>query len=116
MRSEQDLLLRAYRDFNARDIDAALAVMRPDVDWPNGMEGGRVVGRPAVRDYWTRQWNQMDPHVEPLDFATEPDGRIRVEVRQVIRDLAGNLIADQRVQHIYSIEDGLIRSMEIRSG
>jgi len=26
------------------------------VDWPNGMEGGRVHGHAEVRAYWTRQW------------------------------------------------------------
>jgi hypothetical protein len=115
MQKERDLLIKAYRDFNARDIDAVVAVMLPDVDWPNGMEGGRVLGHQQVRDYWTRQWNLIDPHVEPLDFETEADGRIRVEVHQVVRDLAGNLLADQKVEHIYLIEDGLIRNMEIRN-
>ena len=66
--STQDLLTRTYRAFNARDIDAVLAVMHPEVDWPNGMEGGRVRGHAAVREYWTRQWTMIDPHVEPLEF------------------------------------------------
>ena len=78
-----------YRAFNARDIDAALALMHTDVDWPNGMEGGRVHGHQAVRDYWTRQWGLIDPHVEPIDFRTDEDGRTVVDVHQVVRDLAG---------------------------
>jgi hypothetical protein len=42
--------LRAtYVAFNARDIDAVLAQMTADVDWPNAWEGGRVQGRDAVR-------------------------------------------------------------------
>jgi ketosteroid isomerase-like protein len=44
-----------YSAFNARDVDACLAAMAPDVDWANGWEGGRVIGRAAVRDYWERQ-------------------------------------------------------------
>ncbi len=36
------LLERIYAAFNARDIDAVLAVMHPNVEWPNGMEGGSV--------------------------------------------------------------------------
>src|SRR6266404_555254 len=31
------VLKKAYDAFNARDIDAALATMQPDVEWPNGM-------------------------------------------------------------------------------
>ena len=83
------LLERTYAAFNARDIDGALAAMHPDVDWPNGMEGGRVHGHRAVREYWTRQWGLIDPRVEPRGFATEADGRIAVDVHQVVRDRAG---------------------------
>jgi ketosteroid isomerase-like protein len=35
--ADQRLLRQAYVAFNARDIDAALATMHPDVEWPNGM-------------------------------------------------------------------------------
>ena len=49
----EPLLRSAYAAFNARDIDAAVELMHPDVDWPNAWRGGRVVGRAAVRDYWT---------------------------------------------------------------
>ena len=110
----QDLLTRVYRAFNARHIDAALAVMHPGVDWPNGMEGGRVHGYVGVREYWTRQWTMIDPHVEPRGFGSDETGRVVVDVHQVVRDLAGKVLAEQRVQHVYLIEDGLIRSMEIR--
>ena len=113
MTSEQ-LLRNAYRAFNARDIDAALAVMHHDVEWPNGMEGGYVHGHGGVRNYWTRQWGLIDPHVEPLHFATDDTGRIVIAVHQVVRDRTGAVIADQVVQHAYVVEGGLIRSMEIR--
>lgn len=114
MMDDHEVLRYAYAAFNARNVDAALATMHPDVDWPNGMEGGRVHGHQGVREYWTRQWTLIDPHVEPLSFATEPDGRIAVEVRQVVRDAAGTLLVDQRVRHVYRMEDGLVREMEIR--
>jgi hypothetical protein len=35
-----ELLERLYERFNARDMEAVLATMHPDVIWPNGMEGG----------------------------------------------------------------------------
>ena len=113
MMDDRELLRYAYAAFNARNVDAALAGMHPDVDWPNGMEGGRVVGHDAVRAYWTRQWTLIDPHVEPLAFRPLDDGRVAVDVRQVVRDREGNLLADQQVQHVYRIEDGKVRSMEI---
>ena len=103
-----------YAAFNRRDIETVLAKMHPDVDWPNGMEGGRVLGTAAVRDYWKRQFESLDPRVEPKGFAAEPDGRIAVDVYQVVHDKAGTLLVDQMIQHVYEIRDGLIRSMEIR--
>jgi hypothetical protein len=112
---EQRLLQDAYTAFNARDIDAALATMHPDVEWPNGMEGGLVYGHDGVRAYWTRQWGLIDPHVEPLRFSPDAAGRIVVDVHQVVRDLAGKVLGDRTVQHVYLIEGGLIRSMEIRN-
>jgi len=39
--------------------------MHSDVDWPNGMEGGRVRGHDAVRGYWTRQWQSMEIETRP---------------------------------------------------
>jgi hypothetical protein len=50
MSDMRELLTRAYTAFNARDIDAVLSLMHPDVDWPNAWEGGRVVGHAGVRD------------------------------------------------------------------
>lgn len=113
MQSASDLLASTYSSFNARDIDSVLKNMHPDVDWPNGMEGGRVHGHREVRDYWTRQWALVDPHVQPMRFLTGDDGRTTVEVHQVVRDLSGNVLLDRTVHHIYSIRDGLIESMEI---
>jgi SnoaL-like domain len=109
-----ELLKRAYAAFNARDIDAALATMQPGVVWPNGMEGGTVIGHDGVRGYWTRQWRSLDPHVDPISFASEGEGKIRVNVHQVVHDIAGKLLVDRMVEHVYTLAHGLIRSMEIR--
>lgn len=112
---EIDLLHTAYAAFNTRDIDAALALMTPDVSWPRAFKGGFVHGSEEVRAYWTEQWSEIDPHVEPTSFHLEDARRIVVEVHQVVRDLAGALLADERVGHRFTIEHGLIQSMEICS-
>jgi ketosteroid isomerase-like protein len=112
--TEVELLRRVYAAFNQREIETVLAVMHPDVDWPNGMEGGRVFGTDAVRDYWKRQFEMFVPRVDPVDFARESDGRIAVKAHQVVHDVAGKLVVDQIIHHVYEIRDGLIRSMEIR--
>ena len=108
------LLTAAYEAFNARNIDAVLALMHPDVDWPNGMEGGRELGHDSVRKYWTRQWGILNPHVEPIRVEDDESGQTVVTVHQVVLDLAGQTLVDQMIEHVYSVEDGLIRRMDIR--
>jgi hypothetical protein len=110
---QEAALLTAYRAFNARDIDRALAVMTHDIDWPNGWEGGRVSGQDAVRAYWTRQWAEIDPHVEPLGFTAPNHGRIRATVRQTVRTLNGVVLAEGVVLHTYVFRGGLIARMDI---
>ncbi|MHC5732291.1 MAG: nuclear transport factor 2 family protein, partial [Nostoc sp.] len=97
----------------ARDIDAALALMTPHVEWPRAFKGGFVRGPEEVRAYWTEQWSEINPQVEPVAFHPEDAGHILVDVHQVVRDLAGALLADQRVGHRFTIEQGLIQRMEV---
>ena len=113
MSNDREILEKTYAAFNARDMEAVLTLMHPDVDWPNGWEGGRVHGREGVRDYWTRQWAAIDPHVDPVGFQFEVDDRTIVTVHQVVRDRSGKLLADETVRHVYVIRDSLIRSMDI---
>jgi len=95
-------------------MEAVLAALHEDVLWANGMEGGHVHGRDAVRSYWTRQWAMVDPHVEPVSFSRGTDGEIIVEVHQVVRDLNGALLLNQMVGHIFRIDEGAIRRFDIR--
>jgi hypothetical protein len=111
--SEIELLRAAYAAFNSRDIDAALALMTPDVAWPKAFKGGFVRGPEEVRAYWTEQWSEINPHVEPVSFYSEEVGRILVSVHQVVRDLAGAVLADEHVGHRFTLEHGLIQAMEV---
>ncbi|MBC1221883.1 nuclear transport factor 2 family protein [Nostoc sp. UCD121] len=110
---EIELLRAAYAAFNARDIDAALALMTPDVLWPKAFKGGFVRGPEEVRAYWTEQWSEINPHVEPVSFYSEEDGRILVDVHQIVRDLAGVVLADEQVGHRFTLKQGLIQVMEV---
>lgn len=113
MLTDRDLLTYLYGKFNNRDIEAILAAMHPDVVWANGWEGGNVYGHEGIRDYWTRQWQVLDPYVEPAGFNTNGTGRTIVTVHQVVRDLNGKVLSDSMVKHAYLFEDGLIKGMEI---
>jgi hypothetical protein len=110
---EIDLLRAAYAAFNVRDIDAALALMTPDVEWPRAFKGDFVRGREEIRAYWTEQWSEIDPHVEPVAFHLEATGCILVEVHQVVRDLTGIILADEHVGHRFTLRHGSIQRMEV---
>ena len=106
-------LMDLYRSFNARDIDGVLAHLAPGVDWPNGWEGGREHGREAVRSYWTRQWREIDPRVEPLAIDFDGEGRAHVRVHQLVRSLDGQIVDDRKVEHVYEFNGPFIERMTI---
>ncbi len=109
----ENTIKEAYQAFNARNIDKVLPLLHRNVRWPNGWEGGYVEGHAAVRDYWTRQWQALDPMVEPQNISETTDGRLKVQVHQLVKDLSGNVVADGMIYHIYTMEDGLIKHMLI---
>jgi hypothetical protein len=113
MTNEREILQKAYRDFNARNIDAVISRMHPQVEWANGMEGGHVHGKDEVRAYWTRQFTTLNPQVEPVSIDPAKDGSWVVEVHQVVHDQNGNLLLDTTVYHTYQFRDGLIARMDI---
>ena len=113
MSSNQQFLQNLYDAFNKREIETIISLMRPDVKWANGLEGGFVYGCDAVREYWTNQFKDIQPELETLKFETDEKNRNVVTVHQIIRDLQGNLLADATVQQIFTIENGLISFYEI---
>lgn len=111
--NEKEILRAAYADFNARNIDAVISRMHPQVDWANGMEGGHVHGKDEVHAYWTRQFTTLDPRVDPVNIEPGQNGSWVVEVHQVVHDRKGNLLLDATVYHTYQFRDGLIARMDI---
>jgi ketosteroid isomerase-like protein len=114
MATDTQLLLHLYDRFNARDMDAVLATMHPDVVWANGLEGGHVYGHAGVRQYWTRQWAAMDSRAEPRTFSAGANGTTEVEVHVTARDGTGKLLFDAMGRHVFRIENGLITRFDIR--
>jgi nuclear transport factor 2 (NTF2) superfamily protein len=108
------MFTQLYEDFNARHADMVLAQMSQDVHWPNGWEGGYVEGREAVKEYWTRQWAEIDPRVTPVELKLGAGGRIDVTVHQLVKDHAGSVLSDSTVHHVYQLDQGVITRMEIQ--
>src|SRR6516225_742606 len=113
MPNTQTLINQAYSAFNQRDIDSALALMSENVSWPKASEGGRVVGKKQIRAYWTRQWGEFDPHVEPLAITEGDGGKVHVRVNQVVKSLQGDVLSDSEVLHVFTVRSGLIAAMEL---
>ena len=109
----KDLIKKAYSAFNARDIDMALSTMHADIQWPKAFEGGYVSGKAEIRKYWTRQWTEINPTVQPVSLNERPDGSLEITVHQIVKDLGGNVMFDGTVKHIYTLQDGLLRRMDI---
>ena len=113
MSSNQQFLQNLYEAFNKGEIETIISVMHPDVKWANGVEGGFVYGRDAVREYWTNQYKVIQVQLETLKFETDKNNRNVVTVHQIVRDLQGNLLADATIQQIFTIKNGLISLYEI---
>ncbi|HSB92650.1 MAG TPA: nuclear transport factor 2 family protein [Flavitalea sp.] len=102
-----------YKNFNLRKIDEVLAQMIQDVKWANGMEGGYVHGQDAVRDYWTRQFAIISSTVTPLEIEEEEDETVKIKVHQVVHDLNGQLLADEKVYHFFMLQNNKIAEFHI---
>ena len=98
----EDLIKKAYSAFNARDIDGALSVMHPDVQWSKAWEGGYISGHAAIKEYWTRQWKELNPLVDPIGFMQRPNGSLAVDVHQRVKDLQDAVLFEGTVKHVYS--------------
>jgi hypothetical protein len=115
MADDDGLVQRLYEGFNRRDIPAVLALVAENVAWANGMDGGHVHGREAVRAYWRKQWAAIAPQVDPLSFTRRDDGATAVEVHQVVRDLEGKVLLDEFVRHVFRLEAGLVTRFDIEN-
>jgi hypothetical protein len=113
MADTKTMIEQAYSAFNKRDIEGALALMTQDVSWPKPSEGGKVVLKEEIRVYWTRQWGEFDPHVEPLAMTEEDGGRTCVRAHQLVRSLQGDVLSDSEVLHVFTVNSGLIAAMDL---
>ncbi|HEY4434073.1 MAG TPA: hypothetical protein VGM99_06685, partial [Candidatus Cybelea sp.] len=69
-----------------------------------------------IRAYWTRQWAEFDPHVEPLAITDDDGGKIRARVHQLVKNLEGNVLSDSQVLHVFTMSGDLIAGMELEDG
>jgi len=106
------LLSDLYRAFNRRELDRVLSALSPSVRWPNVLEKTELCGHAAIRSYWLRQLETIEPRVEPVEFE-ERQGGVAVRVRQVVTVKATGQVTESNVTHTYAFDDGLVTSMVV---
>lgn len=113
MKATEEFFRNIYQKFNERDIEAVIANLTPDVQWANGMEGGYEYGHRGVRDYWSRQFNQVRSNVTPLEVKKVNDA-IVIKVHQEVRNLVGIKLSDSTVKHVFHLAGGKIAKFDIQ--
>jgi hypothetical protein len=106
------LLSDLHGAFNRREIDRVLSALSPTVRWPNVLEKTELRGHAAVRAYWLKQFETIEPRVEPVEFE-ERHGEVSVRVRQVVTVKATGQVTETSVTHTYAFDDGLVTSMVV---
>jgi ketosteroid isomerase-like protein len=91
----REFLLQAYAAYNSQDVEALVALISDDVDWPDD-DAGSLHGKDEVRAYWTEQW-------------------ARTRTRDAARSLDGPAISKGQFLDLHRIEGGRIVRMDIEA-
>jgi hypothetical protein len=110
------LLIDLFDAFNAKEVDAAGALLHPDVDWPNLFGPDRLRGREAVMSMWAEQFGRFDPEITLLEMHALPDGGRQARVSYVVRTLDGKLFTEEPATHVFTFRDGFISKMDLVRG
>jgi len=110
----RELLVQAYAAYNSQNVEALVALVSDDVDWPDD-DAGRLHGKDEVRAYWTEQWARRRTHDEPVGFSERNDGRTAVHVSQVVRSLDGSVISKGQFLHLHRIEGDRVVRLDVEA-
>lgn len=111
--NDEQTIKHIYELFNSRNIDSIFSYLTDDVAWANGMEDTHVLGKEAIREYWTHQWSVINPHVTPLRISKANDGSMFVDVHLVVKDLNGAIVLDEKIVHCFSMKSGKVVRFDI---
>jgi ketosteroid isomerase-like protein len=107
------LLTKVYDAYNRRDFVAFSAFLTPDIDWPDLVEGGRLIGPEAVGASWARNDKSITVDMAVVSLSTLADGRVAAEVNQIVRNLSGQVWSDSCARHTFTLRDGLIARLDV---
>ncbi len=97
---------------NRQDLEAARALLHPEVDWQDIINNGRRNGPGSVMDYWRQLFSVMRTETTVVENRSLGNGRIACSVHHLVRDPQGGIRTDEPLTHIFSFRDGLIIRMD----
>ena len=103
-----DVVLRLHAALDRRDLDAVMALMHPDVQFEDFVDGGPLAGLVEVRAFYQRLFDTLSPGFDILATENLPGGRVRVDMQVVVHDSAGHVWSDSRSGATYTLTDGLV--------
>lgn len=108
MDARRNLLLRFYKALDAKDVEAVMALLHPDVDFPDQLDETRIQGAAAVRAYYVKAFALISAESTPTAFHARPDRTMEVRVHHHVTSLDGALWHDGPVDYSFHFRDGLI--------
>lgn len=101
---------------NGRDFEAALALLHPDVDWQDIVNGGRLHGLAAVRAYWTQISDLFTTGASQITHRLIGDDRIAVRMLHSVTSKQGKAWGEDALTQVFTFRDGLIVRMDLDEG
>ena len=108
MDARRKLLLQFYKALDDKDVEALMALLHPDVDFPSQLDGTRAHGFAEVRAYYVRAFGMVNAESTPTAFHSRPDGSMEVQVHHHVTSLEGALWHEGPVNYRFEFRDGLI--------
>jgi uncharacterized protein len=114
-----DAIRRSYEAWNRRDVEGALKLMAPDVEWvlpDSGLNAGTNHGREGFRAFFETYFEAFESiQLEPLRFVVA-DERVVVLVRMFGAGVESGAQVELRAGHIWTMRDGEATRIELVSG
>lgn len=111
-----ELVRRGYDAFNRGDIEGALEILHPDVEWSTylvpGPGGGTYRGHEGVRELWDDARNIFG------DFRNDPERLMEAGDKVVAfitvrgRGKASGIDVKARIAHVMTLRDGKVASVQ----
>lgn len=117
MTARQELLLKGYDAFNARDLPGVRAVLHTDGVWPDTLGGTeQIEGIEAVMAHFAHVFAITRPNIQLIRVLDETGDSMTVEAQYLVEDHQGHIWSDTRATLTYHFRDGLLSGMTIIGG